>query len=153
MRATVACDVQREIPHRGPAAVERGGEAILHAHKFSHERCGGPLEHIPHETDLFDAPGIDDGGPPGQKLGLRKVVRDHQHGDLGLLVQIFEELTDFFTKIGIEGGQRLIEQQNRWIDGKRAGQSDTLFLAATQILNRPVQQVIQAQAADQRIER
>ncbi|MNI17654.1 hypothetical protein D3C73_710330 [compost metagenome] len=58
---------------------------------------------------------------------------DHQRGDADLTLDAADLELHLFAQIGVEVGQRFIEQQHRWLDHQSPSQSYTLALAAGQL--------------------
>ena len=54
----------------------------------------------------------------------------HQHNGVAFLMEPFEKRHDFVTRIGVQRAGRFIGQQNRGLIHQRAGNGDTLPLAA-----------------------
>ena len=82
---------------------------------------------------LLDDPAVlDDDQPVGQHHGVQRVVRD-QDGDGLELGQVAPELgADLQAGAGVQGGQRLVEEQQPGAGGQGAGEGDALGLAAGQ---------------------
>src|SRR5262249_30611699 len=53
-----------------------------------------------------------------------------------------------FSGAGIEMGQRLVEQQDAWLDGERAGQGETTALVEREIVGLAVGDVPQAETSE-----
>jgi hypothetical protein len=58
------------------------------------------------------------------------VMRDENRRDVRALVQIAQPRAQLAPHMEVQGGERLVEQQNRRLRRQRAGQRDALFLAA-----------------------
>ena len=67
-----------------------------------------------------------------QRLGL--VVRDVDEGDAGAALQLLELGAHALAQLGVEIGQRLVEQQDRRLDHQRARERDALLLAARELV-------------------
>ena len=67
----------------------------------------------------------------GQRLGL--VVRDHDGGGADLALDAAQLELHLLAQLGVEVGERLVEQQNRRRDHERACDRDALALAAGQL--------------------
>ena len=58
------------------------------------------------------------------------IVRDEQERDADAALDGFQFRADLFAQVGIERGERLVEQQNVGFEHQRAGQRDALPFAA-----------------------
>ena len=65
------------------------------------------------------------------RLGL--VVRDVDHGDPELVVQAADLEAHLLAQVGVQVGQRLVQQQQRRLDDDGARQRHALLLAAAQL--------------------
>ena len=61
------------------------------------------------------------------------VVGDEDRGDPGPVVQLAQPATQFAANLGVQGPERLVQQQHPGLDGERAGERDPLALAAGQL--------------------
>ena len=59
---------------------------------------------------------------------------DEQGGGAELLLERADLLAQLEPDLGVQGGQRLVEQQHPGLDGERPGQRDALLLAAGQLV-------------------
>jgi hypothetical protein len=69
----------------------------------------------------------------GHGQGLLLVVRDHDRGQAELALQVADLDADFVPELGVEIGERLVEQQDVRLHGQRAGERDALLLAAGEL--------------------
>ena len=67
-----------------------------------------------------------------ERQSLRLVVCDVNGGDAHLALDLFQLETHFFAQLGVQVGQRLVEQQEFGLHHQSACQSQTLLLAARQ---------------------
>jgi hypothetical protein len=65
---------------------------------------------------------------------------DLQRGNALALVQLAELAPEHLSGGWIDGGERLIEEEDRWLRGKRPGQRNSLLLAAAEPPYRPFEQ-------------
>ncbi len=70
---------------------------------------------------------------PGEPVGQRAFVRDHYHGHPHRLVELADELQDFFTGAAVEIAGWLIGQQQRWAIHQRPRQRGPLLLAPAEL--------------------
>jgi hypothetical protein len=57
-------------------------------------------------------------------------VRDHHRGQSELLLQLADLDANLVPQLGVEIGERLVEQQDVGLDDERPGERDALLLAA-----------------------
>ena len=82
---------------------------------------------------LHDAAVLDDDQPVGEHEGVERVVGDQQRR-AGVVGEVAVQLgAGVQPGAGVERGERLVEQQQRRVDGERAGQGDPLGLPAGQL--------------------
>ncbi|MCY1562960.1 hypothetical protein D9M68_1004270 [compost metagenome] len=55
---------------------------------------------------------------------------DHQRGDSDFALDATDLELHLFAQVGVEVGQRLVQQQHRRLDHQRSGQGNTLALTA-----------------------
>ena len=67
-------------------------------------------------------------------LDQPQIVRDEQIGQLELLLQIHQQVDDLRLHRDVERRDRLVEHQERRIEGQRAGQADSLALTAAEFV-------------------
>ena len=79
-------------------------------------------------------PGPHDADPVGHRQRLLLVVGDEQGGGAEPLLQGADLLAQLQPDLGVEGRQRLVEQQHPRLDRERAGERDALLLAAGQLV-------------------
>ncbi len=72
----------------------------------------------------------------GHRLAL--VVGDDDRGDAEPLLQLAELHLHRLAQLGVERGERLVEQEQLWRAGQRARDGDALPLPAGQLRDRPV---------------
>ncbi len=81
-----------------------------------------------------DAPLVDKQHLIGDKLGILRIVGNHQHGDALLAGEAGYFGQHLPAQGGIEGREGLIQQQQRFAAHQRASQPDPLLLAAGELL-------------------
>ena len=94
------------------------------------ERIGRPRVHRLRRADLLHAALVHHHQPVGQRHRLGLVVRHHDRGDAAAPLQDADLARHLLAQLGVEIGQRLVEQQHARLDRQRAGQCDALLLAA-----------------------
>ena len=105
----------------GRRVVEFARRAVLRDHRIVHD---------------------DDAVGDGQRLFL--VVRDVDHGQPELLLDLADLLAHMAAQLGVEVGERLVEQQHLRLQHQRARHRDALLLAAGQLAGQPVAEAGQA---------
>ncbi len=86
----------------------------------------GLLRDLLRRAGLGDPARLQDDEPLGQRDGLHRVVRD-QEADAVVAVELAAQLpAGLEPGAGIEGGERLVEQQEARLGGQRPGQRDAL---------------------------
>ncbi len=71
-----------------------------------------------------------DGDLVGQRQRLGLVVGDIDEGDAGAALQLLQLDPHALAQLGVEIGERLVEQQDLRLDHEAAGERDALLLAA-----------------------
>ena len=83
---------------------------------------------------LLHMAGVHHGDPVRQRQRLGLVVRHVDERDADLLLQVDELELHVLAQLGVEGGQRLVEQQHRRMRDQRARDGDALLLAARELV-------------------
>ena len=84
-------------------------------------------------ADLLDAAGVHDDHPLGQRHRLDLVVGDVERGRAQLAVQLLDLEPHLRAQLGVEVGERLVEQEHRGLAHDRAAHRDALALAAGEL--------------------
>src|SRR5690606_3202015 len=84
-------------------------------------------------TDLLDPAMAHDDDAVGDFQRLFLIVRDEDRGDMQLVVQIAQPAAQILAHLGVERAERLVEQKDARLNGERAGERDTLALAARKL--------------------
>ena len=92
-------------------------------------------------ADLHDVAVLHDGDPVGNGEGFLLIVGDVDGGDAQTPLQLLDDGAHLHSQLGIQITQRLVHQQNTWLDNKSSGQSHTLLLTAGQFVGLPVCQM------------
>ena len=122
---------------RSAAIVQRAqspGHQIHQPHEVRHHavrRMGIDLER---RAVLLHPAGVHHRHLVGERERLGLVVRDVDEGDAGAALQLLQLDPHALAQLGVEIGQRLVEQQDRRLDDQRAGERDALLLAAGQLV-------------------
>ena len=103
------------------------------ADKVRDVEVAGVVVHLERRRDLDDDALAEDRDLGGHGQGLGLVVGDVDHGCPGLNVQAFELAAHVHAELGVQVGQRLVEQEQMRFGSDRAGDCDALLLAAGQL--------------------
>src|SRR5919197_1414626 len=77
---------------------------------------------------------VHDANPITHMLDSGQVVADQEIGDTDLSLQIFEEIENLRTDRDIEGGHRLVEDHQRWLQRQSPRNPDTLALTTAKLV-------------------
>jgi hypothetical protein len=116
------------------ARLQLAGYPVHHADELGHE-CGGRVGvQLVRRGDLLEPALVHDAHPVRHGQGFLLVVGDEQGGGAQPLLQRADPLAQLQPHLGVQRGQRLVEQQHPGLDGQRPGQRDALLLAAGQLV-------------------
>jgi hypothetical protein len=68
----------------------------------------------------------------GQHEGFDAIVRNVHACGFERAQQAAQVFTEFFTHFCVEGGKRLVEEEQLWLNRQRSGESNSLFFSAAQ---------------------
>ena len=150
--ASVAGPASCPIAHEGEAArrAEPAGRLDLPldegraAHEAGHEPVGRALVEVLLRAHLPHGAVVHDHQPVGHRQGLLLVVGDHDGREPELLLQLADLDAHLLAQLGIEIGERLVEQQHVRPEDERAGQRHALLLAAGQLPRQALAQMLEA---------
>ena len=129
-----------ELARRGDAAVEERA-----APDESRDKAiGRALVEVALRADLADFALGHHHQPVGDGQRLFLVMRHHDGGQPELALQLADLDAHLFAQLGVEVGQRLVEQQHVRPDRERAGERDALLLPAGQLARQPRSQIPRA---------
>ena len=114
------------------AAIVVGGGQEVHgrgAHLGRHEAVDGLVEQLVGRAGLGDPALADDGDPLSHAQGLELVGRGVEHGHAELAVEPLELGAGVVAQLGVEVGQRLVEQEQLRATDQRPADGDPLLLA------------------------
>ena len=107
-----------------PAGQQRG-----QPHELGHGPACRPLIQHVRRGDLQQTTVLEHRHPVGHGQRLFLVVGDQQRGGAETPLQGANLVAQIGAHIGVQGRERLVQQQGAGIDGQRARQRDTLLLA------------------------
>ena len=113
---------------------DAGGDGVERAHERGHERGGREVVDLEGRADLLDPALAHDHDPVGQLEGLLLVVGHVHGGDAQLALDLADLVAQGDADLGVERGQRLVEQEHGRLDGQGPGQGHALLLAAGQLV-------------------
>ena len=125
--------VRSQAPLRPLDRPHRALDEIVDADEISHETGGGPLvERLgrPHLADFSEA---EDRDAIRHRQRFFLVVRHVDRGDAELLLELADLRPHLHADLGVEIGERLVEQQHLRIQHERTRQRHALLLPARQL--------------------
>jgi hypothetical protein len=87
-----------------------------------------------HGAVFHQVPAFHHGDPVGEAPHQVQVVRDQQHRHAGLALQVREQFQDLQAQGDVQGGRRLVGQQQARPAGERHGDHGPLALAAGKLV-------------------
>ena len=123
--------------HLGVTAAHRGRQPVAEAHELGDERRRGWRVELGGRRELLEATLVHHADPVGDGERLLLVVGDEQRRRADLELHAPDLVAQLHAHLGVERGQRLVEQQHRRLDRERAGQRDALLLAAGELVGVP----------------
>ena len=109
------------------------------AEEAGDELVGGPVVEFERRADLFDAPGVHHHDAVGHRHRLDLIVRDIDDRRLQRLMQRLDLGAHLHAQLGVEVGQRLVEQEQVGLAHDRAAHGDALPLAARELARETVE--------------
>ena len=138
-RAVGTARVRRRIAEhdrarRLPSASAAGQEAHLRrAEEAGDEGRGRTLEEVERRALLLDHAVLHEHDPVGERHRLDLVVGDVDHRRGDLLVQPLDLAAHLVAELGVEVGERLVEQEDPRVAHDGAADGDALALAAGEL--------------------
>ena len=109
------------------------------------EAIGGIVVDFRRRSDLPHAAVVDDGDAVAHAHRLDLVVGHVDRGDADPLLELLDLLSCRGAQLGVEVGQRLVEQQRGRLAHQRARERDALAFAAGELTRPPVEQMADAE--------
>ena len=110
-----------------------GGQQIHAAHKTRRKVADGLGVQLLGRALLFDAALVHQHDAVGHGQRFFLIVRDHDAGDAQLALQRADLAAQLGAHLGIEGRQRLVQQQHARLGRQRPGQGHALLLTTRQL--------------------
>ncbi|MNT26223.1 hypothetical protein D3C72_1617830 [compost metagenome] len=123
------CAIQH---HGGGFHLHPCGEQVhgRRADEGRHEGAGRAMIDIQRMADLLDIALVHHHQPVGQRHGFHLIMGDEDRCGGETLVQLADFRAHGHTQLGVEVGERLVEQKHRRFADDGAGHGDALALAA-----------------------
>ena len=118
-------------------------EQVDVAEEVEHEGVGRMVVDLVRRPDLLDPPLVHHHDPVGHLQRLLLVVGDEDAGDVDLVVQPAQPAAQFRPHLGIQGAERLVQQQHLRLHRQRPGQRHPLPLPAGELRRVAVGQCFQ----------
>ena len=125
----------------GSGGVHLAVKEVAHADEARDKGILGLGVDVTGGADLHDVAVLHDGDPVGDGEGFLLIVGDVDGGDAQTPLQLLDDGAHLHSQLGVQITQRLVHQQNTWLDNKSSGQSHTLLLTAGQFVGLPVCQM------------
>ena len=106
---------------------------------------GGPVINLGRCADLLDSTAVHYDQPVGQRHRLDLVVGDEDAGRLQALMQAADLDPHLHAQLGIEIGERLVEEKNARLADHRAAHGDALALAARERSRLAIEKLVEPQ--------
>ena len=125
----------------GARGLHPAGDERRFADELRDEPAGRALVDLLRRADLQQAAPVEDRQPVGDGQRLLLVVGDVDRGQAGLFADAADFRAHLQAQLGVEIGQRFVQQQALRLDDQGAGQRDALLLAAGQLVGLGVRAV------------
>ena len=136
--------------HDGAVAVAAGGPGQqVGAGEGGDEGVGRPLDELGRRAELAHPALHDHADAGGQRRGVLEGVADEQRRALQRGQQLLQLAAHHLPGVGIEGRERLVEQEHAGVAGQRARQGHALALAAGEPVGTRLGEVGDAEALQQ----
>ncbi len=137
---------QRHPPaqHVDLAAVGLARDPVGQAHELRDEGRPGAVVELGRRGDLLQAPGGHDAHAVAHREGLLLVVGHEQGGDAHHDLDPPDLLAELAAHLGVQRGERLVEQQDAGLDRECPSERHALLLAARHLVRVLVRLVAQA---------
>ena len=146
--AELARQRERDAVAEGEAAVVDGGLAQVHrrrADEAGDVAGGGALEDLVGGAGLLDIAVAHDDDAVGQRHRLDLVVGDVDDGGRDLGVQLLDLGAHLGAQLGVEVGERLVEEEDVGVAHDGAAHGDALALAAGELRGAAVHERLEAE--------
>ena len=114
------------------AAARHAGEEVPAA-EAGDERVRGRVHELLRRARLDELPLEEDADAVGERGRVLEVVRDEERRQAHLAQDLLELDADGLARVRVQGGERLVEEQDARVARERPGERDALALAARQL--------------------
>ncbi len=125
----------------------RAGEEIGTADEVGDEAIAGGVVELALSADLLHLAVLHHHQPVGDRERLLLVVGHHDGGEAEAALQLANLHPDLGAELGVEVGERLVQQQDLRLDHQGAGERHPLLLAAGELARHARAQLVQAHQA------
>jgi hypothetical protein len=139
LRRAVRLEADLEIVRADPGVAE----AVYGPDKAHHELVRGMLVEVPRLAGLLDPALVHDDDAIGDLHGLFLVVRHENGRDVDLFVEPAEPRAELLPDTGVEGAERLVEEEDPRLDRERARERHALALAAGELRRVAVREAVE----------
>ena len=119
-------------------------QPVVGPHELGGEEGGGLLVDAGGRGVLLDAPLVEEQDAVGHRQGLGLVVGHHHRADAEPLDQLAQPEPGLLAQLGVEVGERLVEQEQARVVDQGPGQGHALLLAAGELVRVARRQRLQA---------
>jgi hypothetical protein len=124
----LSCSARITSPSAAPNVLGRGTQQDVDwSHKFSHLSSGWGLIDFPGGAELLELTIEQEADLIGHKKGFLQIVSDADDGQVPFLLQIPQESRCPHLEVLVQIGEGLIEEENRWTQDQRPGDSHPLL--------------------------
>ncbi len=136
VEGTAAGDVKpvRDLADNGESPGWRAPRRRSRGHQSGGVRVPGLTAESFRVANLDEFAQVHDANPITHMLDSGQVVADQEIGDTELSLQIFQEIENLRTDGDIEGGHRLVEDHQGWLQHQSPSDPDTLTLATAKLV-------------------
>ena len=131
----------------GPGSARPGQQVA--AGEAGHERMGGLVDELDRRGDLEQLAAVEDADAAGERGRVLEVVRDDDRRQRQLAQHLLQLDPHGRPRVGVERGQRLVEEQGLGVARERAREADALALPARQLSGADLREVRDPQALEQ----
>jgi hypothetical protein len=131
------------------AVVDFEFEDVHDADETGDEFVGGFFVDLARGADLFEVPLGEDDDAVGDLHGFLLIVRDEDGGDVEFVMEGDKPFAEFLPDFGVDGAERLVEEQHTGFGGEGTGDGDALALAAGELVRVAVIETFEAEEMEE----
>ena len=155
MRSIITSRVEpfgSSVTSRSCGRTKRVADLVRLADERHHELVGRLLVHVARRADLLDPPVAHHDDLVGDLHRLLLVVRDDHRRRVRLVVEPAQPLPQLRADAGVQGAERLVEEQHGRIDRERAGETHALPLPARELRRVPLREPVELHELQQLVD-